>query len=401
MNMVKYPGGKERELDVIHNFMPERINNYYEPFVGGGAVYLSVDASHYFINDFSKDLINLYQCVADRNEDFFIKMALLNGLWKSIDKYAEKENELFHVYTSFRDGIIKEDVLIDSIRKNIEKNKEVILSFITPIDCGDTDHYIENLPGDFAKKFIRMKKLNFTKMMISDEDIRANILGVYKAAFYTYIRSLYNRRNEFSDGFKAMLYLFIRDFCYSSMFRYNANGEFNVPYGGISYNKKNYDGTFEKYDSLQISERIKRTTLGCADYLEFLRKYQPEEGDFLFLDPPYDSSFSTYDQNPFDAKEQECLASYLINECRCSFMLDIKYTDYIASLYPEGTKCRNGGEVRIESFDKNYSVSFMNRNDKKAKHILVLNYQAETGSNKGNEVISKYTRRQPDARARA
>ena len=34
--LIKWPGGKERELDIIINNIPEVIDNFYEPFVGGG-----------------------------------------------------------------------------------------------------------------------------------------------------------------------------------------------------------------------------------------------------------------------------------------------------------------------------------------------------------------------------
>ena len=45
----------------------------------------------------------------------------------------------------------------------------------------------------------------------------------------------------------------------------------------------------------------------------------------------------------------------------------IKNTDLIYSLY-------NKEGIKIRSFDKEYTVSFMNRNDKKAKHLLITNY---------------------------
>lgn len=34
--LIKYPGGKEKELNYIIPALPAKIDNYYEPFVGGG-----------------------------------------------------------------------------------------------------------------------------------------------------------------------------------------------------------------------------------------------------------------------------------------------------------------------------------------------------------------------------
>ncbi|HBK02149.1 MAG TPA: methyltransferase, partial [Clostridiales bacterium] len=42
--LLKYPGGKDKELGHILPNLPYDSKNYYEPFVGGGAVYFSVTA---------------------------------------------------------------------------------------------------------------------------------------------------------------------------------------------------------------------------------------------------------------------------------------------------------------------------------------------------------------------
>ena len=374
MNVVKYPGGKERELDVIHAYLPQQINNYYEPFVGGGSVYLSMQAQHYYINDFSVDLMTLYQCVASGDRAFFDSMTMINNLWKAIGLYVVNDTCLFTLYVSYRDSVIDEAHLKAEIASYVQTHMQTLIGFVAPLGCGHTDVFLSHLTDDCLKKFIRMKELNFTKKVISDEDIRANILGIFKASFYMYIRFLYNHMDGYSDGLKAMLYLFIRDFCYSSMFRFNANGEFNVPYGGISYNNKNYDKIFEKYKSDEMLDHMRHTTFGCMDYKEFLKQYVPKTGDFMFVDPPYDSSFSTYDQNVFDAEAQRQLAHYLLNECQCNFMLDIKATDFIRDLYRYDYLCANGQTLRIIEFDKRYSVSFMNRNDQSVEHLVIMNY---------------------------
>ena len=88
----------------------------------------------------------------------------------------------------------------------------------------------------------------------------------------------------------------------------------------------------------------------------------------MFLDPPYDSEFSTYAKNDFTKKDQERLANFLINKCKCKWMLIIKKTDFIYNLYA------NKKGITVLSFEKNYSVSFMNRNEKNVTHLLVRNY---------------------------
>ena len=45
---------KEKELNYIIPALPTKINNYYEPFVGGGAVYFAIDSKQYYINQHTK-----------------------------------------------------------------------------------------------------------------------------------------------------------------------------------------------------------------------------------------------------------------------------------------------------------------------------------------------------------
>jgi len=70
--LLKWAGGKEKELKYILPNLPEQINDYYEPFVGGGSVFTAIkSANRYFINDFSCELIDLYRNIAEQNIVFF------------------------------------------------------------------------------------------------------------------------------------------------------------------------------------------------------------------------------------------------------------------------------------------------------------------------------------------
>ena len=99
----------------------------------------------------------------------------------------------------------------------------------------------------------------------------------------------------------------------------------------------------------------------------FLNQTKPEAGDFIFCDPPYDTDFSTYAKNSFAKDDHQRLANYL-KRCEAMFMLVIKSTPFILDLYS------NTG-LNIINFEKKYLVSFMNRNDHDAEHLMITNYQ--------------------------
>lgn len=71
------------------------------------------------------------------------------------------------------------------------------------------------------------------------------------------------------------------------------------------------------------------------------------------------------------------LADYLINETKANWMMVIKNTELISSLYPAGQKTVNGSQVYLNAFDKSYQVSFMNRNDKDVEHLIITNYEVQ------------------------
>lgn len=75
--IIKWAGGKESELDIIHRYAPEIFDTFYEPFVGGGSVFMSFNANKYKINDFSKELSNLYQCISEQNPTFYNWLKLI------------------------------------------------------------------------------------------------------------------------------------------------------------------------------------------------------------------------------------------------------------------------------------------------------------------------------------
>lgn len=106
----------------------------------------------------------------------------------------------------------------------------------------------------------------------------------------------------------------------------------------------------------------------CGDSRDVIKRIPNASIDFIFLDPPYDSEFSTYAKNEFTRADQLRLAQYLTKECEAKWMMIIKYTDFIYDLYASTPG------IQIRTFDKEYLVSFMNRNNRKATHLLITNY---------------------------
>lgn len=57
---VKWVGGKRSILSEIKSFFPDNFDNYFEPFVGGGAIFFDLAKPNSFISDLNLELITTY-----------------------------------------------------------------------------------------------------------------------------------------------------------------------------------------------------------------------------------------------------------------------------------------------------------------------------------------------------
>lgn len=65
---LKWVGGKRQLMPAIKELIPKNLINYYEPFIGGGAVLFDLQPKKAVINDFNEELINVYQTIKENPE---------------------------------------------------------------------------------------------------------------------------------------------------------------------------------------------------------------------------------------------------------------------------------------------------------------------------------------------
>ncbi len=369
--ILKWAGGKEQELKYIIPNLPTYIRNYFEPFVGGGAVYTAVQSENYFINDKSDELISLYKNIGGTNRNAFFKaIEEIIHNWDLLTKVIENNYDFFvKTYKKYSADTLSGDKFKQTMFGFIITNAKQFNGMFSETFNFNTSNFLKELQINIIRKTKRMKQLEQLKNKLPDNEISDNIETALKSAFYMHFRHIYNHLEKYNvtNPVKSAIFLFIRNFAYSGMFRYNSTGHFNVPYGGIAYNRKNFQKKVAYLKSKNLKELLNATTIENQDFQIFLNKHLPTAEDFIFLDPPYDSEFSTYAQNEFTQLDQARLADYLIKKCTAKWMLIIKNTPLMATLY------FNKG-LNIKAFDKTYLVSFMNRNDKDVEHLLITNY---------------------------
>lgn len=75
MPFLKWVGGKRQLMNEIEPLIPSKISTYYEPFIGGGAVFLNQQPKRAVINDYNAELINVYKMVRDNVEELIEDLA--------------------------------------------------------------------------------------------------------------------------------------------------------------------------------------------------------------------------------------------------------------------------------------------------------------------------------------
>ena len=85
---VKWAGGKRQIIDKLLEYAPKEFSRYFEPFVGGGALLFELSPKNAVINDFNKELINVYDCIKDENK--FKKMC------NELNHYEANHSEEFY-----------------------------------------------------------------------------------------------------------------------------------------------------------------------------------------------------------------------------------------------------------------------------------------------------------------
>jgi len=373
--VVKWPGGKTSEAKKIIPLIRERDGRFIDPFVGGGAIFFEACAEQSVINDLSEELISLYKYIKKGNDKFFHTMHYLDNIRCSLKVLIYDDNLIFlKLFDNYlREKINKKD-LKSFVETWVNNNRQRITK--CTYEHIESQIFLEEVKNNLIRKLLRMKRLSIEKGRLHDADFYYNIETAIHSAFYMYVRHLYNYSADLNlpPTLSIATFYYIREFCYSSMFRFNKNNKFNVPYGGMAYNSKDFNSKICRLQLPEYRKYLSRTDIYNQDFEDFFRLIEPNENDFIFLDPPYDSDFSTYDQNSFSKADHRRLAKFMKNT-KSSFLMVIKNTDFVMNLYGAIPG------VNKQIFDKKYMVSFQNRNDKQAKHLIITNYPLSINRN--------------------
>ena len=76
---LKWAGGKSQLLPELRKLYPTKFAKYYEPFLGGGAVFFDLKPKNYLLSDINPELINVYKTIAIKHKQVIEKLRLMEN----------------------------------------------------------------------------------------------------------------------------------------------------------------------------------------------------------------------------------------------------------------------------------------------------------------------------------
>lgn len=240
---VKWPGGKRQLISQLTKYLPSRFCRYFEPFLGGGALYFHLSTGkelqfEAFLSDANTELVNAYTVVRDSVSELI-----------KILKYHQQQYTIRHKYYY-------------ELRDHVRPLNRI----------------------ESAARFIALNKT-----------------------------------------------------CFNGLFRVNKKGIFNVPIGTFKKNPLICD--VENLMNVSRALNVLKPRIFTTDYEKILIE-NTEEGDFIYLDPPYTpvsstAYFTAYTNEGYSAEEQRRLANIFkkLDGRHCNVLLSNSDTPYIRKLY--------------------------------------------------------------------
>jgi DNA adenine methylase len=154
----------------------------------------------------------------------------------------------------------------------------------------------------------------------------------YDQAYYYALRAC--QPGDLTPVQRASRFIYLNKTGYNGLYRVNARGQFNVPFGRY----KSPPRLVQPENLRGVQALLQRAEICVAPYQETMDRAQ--SGDWLYLDPPYHplsatARFTAYTAGSFTARDQEDLARWYreLDRRGCRLLLSNSNTPLIRDLY--------------------------------------------------------------------
>jgi DNA adenine methylase len=233
--LIKWTGGKSKEIEIFKEYYPNEFKVFIEPFVGGGAVFFNLNWNNNIINDIHQDLINFYEQ---------IKNGKAQEIYNLMANFKNTEKNYYYIRDTFipNDNVEKAFVFFylrkTCFRGMLRYNKKG--KFNIPYGRYKTYSFKELLNKNYETLLRKTKILNkdFVSLLeeYNDENNFVFLDPPYDSEFIDYGYCKFGKEEHkklaeiFKDTKNKMLLIIGETDFISSLYRDYIIGEYNKKY---------------------------------------------------------------------------------------------------------------------------------------------------------------------------
>lgn len=287
---INWVGGKTQLLKHLTPLIPQEYNHYYEPFIGGGALFLHLNPIQATINDTNTELVEAYRTIKQHPQ------AVINAIQKldSHDKTQEKYLHNREVYNHY-----------------IQQNQQ--------LQAAQTDDntVIQTSSPTATKNALEsvFQALDSTSSTTDQDDNALIPLSSLQPEPDITLSLSPTKETSNTDWIKiygTALLIWLNKNCFNGLYRTNQKGLFNASWG--KYDKPSRTSV-NPANIHSVSQQLQHTTILRGDFQAACENIG--QGDLLFLDSPYDllnkDTFVRYGKDTFTEQDHRRVAETFIN----------------------------------------------------------------------------------------
>ena len=175
--VLKWVGGKRQLITQITELLPSRYATYYEPFIGGGAVFFHLQRKKVVINDFNSELVNVYKTIQSDVE----------ALIEDLKKHKNESDYFYEMRALDRSDTFSELTNIEKASRVLYLNKTCFNGL-----------YRVNRSGEFNTPFGRYKNPNIVNeitLRAVHEYLKTNDITILNQDFASIFDNI--KKNDF------------------------------------------------------------------------------------------------------------------------------------------------------------------------------------------------------------
>lgn len=225
---INYMGSKRRLMDQLLPLFPNNINTFYDLFAGSMTVSLNVEANHYLVNDLDSELINMFNDLANLEND---ELATIRyDLNKFLDKqYFLKTRDIYNNFDNLEGSTIKSVILYELIT------------------CSFNGIPRFNKKGEYNIPYASKKRIGTNTFMDNKMKLLNNFIKVCK-----------NRDIDFESKSYSYFLSFAKqdDFIYLDPPYWNTSATYNDGSGKLSWNDKDEQTLYQELTKIKDKTRF-------------------------------------------------------------------------------------------------------------------------------------------------